>query len=127
MQTPTSTDPGSAVSGGDGVSQTTSRAAEIGRKAPGAIDDRRDALARGMDSAASSLREQAESLPGGEKVARAAHTAADAMETAAGYVRDQDLKAMLSDIQQTAKRHPGATLLTAAALGFLLARTLVRR
>ncbi len=49
------------------------------------------------------------------------------METAAGYVRDQDLRAMLSDIQQTAKRHPGATLLTAAAVGFLLARALFRR
>lgn len=127
MQTPTSTDPGSSVPGGDGLSQSTSRAAEIGHMAADAIDDKRDALARGIDSAASSLREKAESLPGGEKVVRAAHTTADALETAAGYVRDQDLKAMLSDIQQTARRHPGATLLTAGALGFLLARALFRR
>jgi len=126
MQTPTSGETESPVNSGDGASQATSRVTEIGQKAAGAIDDKREALARGIDSAASSLREQAENLPGGEKVVKAAHTTADAMETAAGYVRDQDLKAMLSDIQQAVKRHPGATLLAAAAVGFLLARSFSR-
>jgi ElaB/YqjD/DUF883 family membrane-anchored ribosome-binding protein len=102
------------------------RTTEIGQKAADAIDEKRDTVARGMDSAASALREKAESLPGGDQVARAANAAADAMESAAGYVRDSDLKAMVEDVQQIVKRHPGATLLTAAAVGFLLARTLSR-
>ena len=90
------------------------------------IDDKRDAVARGIDSAASSLHERAENLPGGEKVARAAHVTAEAMEKAAGYVRDQDIEAMIADVRKAAKKHPGAVLLAAAAAGFLLARALSR-
>jgi len=67
-----------------------------------------------------------ENLPGGEKVARAAHSTAEAMKKAADYVRDEDLEAMLEDAQQLVKRHPGATLLAAVAAGFLLARVLSR-
>jgi ElaB/YqjD/DUF883 family membrane-anchored ribosome-binding protein len=128
MTVPTSipNDPASAAPGGDGASQATSRAAEIGQRAAAAIDDRRETLARGIDSAAASLHAKADSLPGGEKVAGAAHTAAAAMENAAGYVRDQDLQAMLSDVQQVVKKHPGAILLIATAVGFLLGRAISR-
>ena len=49
------------------------------------------------------------------------------MQTAADYVREQDVQGMISDAGRGVKRHPGATLLTAAAVGFLLARTLSRR
>ena len=95
--------------------QTTSQPTEFGQKVASAID-----------SAASSLRDRTGSMPGGEKVAGAANTAADAMESVADYVRDQDLRSMLSDAQQIVRQHPGATLLTAAAIGFLLARSLSR-
>ncbi len=77
--------------------------------------------------AASTLREKADSLPGGERVAAAAHTAANVMESTAVYFQDRDFKDMVADVKDVARRHPGATLLTAAALGFLLARTLARR
>ena len=33
---------------------------------------------------------------------------------------------MLSDVRDVVKKHPGATLLTAAAVGFLLARAFSR-
>jgi hypothetical protein len=98
----------------------------MGEKAAAAIDDRRDAFARGLASAASTLHATADELPGGEKVARAAHTAARAMETAAGYVRYQDLRGVVSDVRQIAKRNPGVTVLTAVAVGFLLARSFSR-
>jgi hypothetical protein len=91
------------------------------------IDEKRESLAQGIDSAASSLHARAENLPGGEKVARAAHTTAAAMEKAAGYVRDQDIEAMISDVRNAARKHPGAVLLAAAAAGFLLVRALSRR
>ena len=83
-------------------------------------------VASAIDSAAAALRERTETMPGGQKVAGAANTAADAMESVADYVRDQDLRSMLSDAQQIVRKHPGATLVTAAAIGFLLARSLSR-
>lgn len=119
-------DPSLTGNGGDAGAQATSKAKEMGRKAASAIDEKKDALARGIDSAASSLHARAESLPGGEKIVRAAHTAAEAMEKTAGYLRDQDVNDMLADAQRVIKKHPGATLLTAAAVGFLLARALSR-
>jgi hypothetical protein len=126
VQTPTSPDFTPPETTGDAGAQSTSRASEIGRRAAAAIDEKRDTVARGIDAAAASIAATADSLPGGEKVARAAYTAAEALEEAAGYVRDQDLEAMLSDLRQIVKRHPGATLLTAAALGFVLARSISR-
>ena len=113
METPTYADPPQFTKSGDGSPEPAS-------------SDRRESIARGMDSAASSLHARADNLPGGEKVARAAHTTADAMEKAADYVRDEDLEAMIEDVQQMVKRHPGATLLAAAAAGFLLARVFSR-
>lgn len=83
-------------------------------------------MARGIDTAASSLHEKADRLPGGERVSAAAHDTADAMERAADYVRDQDLNDMLADFRDTVTRHPGAALLAAAALGFVIARSLSR-
>ena len=123
MPTSTFTDPAFPKNSADGFAQAKSKANEFGQKAADAIDDKRDDFARGIDSAASSVRERAESLPGGEKVARAAQTAANAMETAGEYVRENDLKSIFSDVRQFVKKHPGATLLTAIAVGFLVTRT----
>jgi hypothetical protein len=98
----------------------------LGHKAAAAIDDRRDTVARGMDSAASTLHERADNLPGGERVASAAHAPASAVQSAADYIRDQDVRGMLSDAGRFVRRNPGATLLIATALGFLIARSLAR-
>ena len=91
-----------------------------------AVDDKRESIASGIDSAASALRAKAESLPGGERMSRVAHGSAEAMEKAAEYVRDQDLRGMLADVQQVIKRTPGVVLLTAVAFGFLVARSFSR-
>lgn len=88
------------------------------------IDSKKESVADTMESAASALRAKADSLPGGETLSRAAHSTAAAVETAADYVRDQDLGAMLSDVRAAVKRHPGAALLAATALGFVIARSL---
>ena len=125
MQTSTPADPTFPESG-DGFSRPASRTAEMGEGASAAIDDKREAFSRGLASAASTLHSKAEDLPGGENVARAAHSAAEAMEQAADYVRGQDLKGMVSDVQQIVKRNPAIVLLGAVALGFLLARSFSR-
>jgi len=57
----------------------------------------------------------------------AADSAAEALESMVDRVRDQDWESILSEIQQIAKRYPGAVLVATAALGFLLARSIARR
>ena len=86
----------------------------------------KESIASGIDSAANAVRERVETLPGGAKVASAAEAASEIMEGAADYVRDQDLEGMISDARQLVKRHPGAVLLAAAALGFVIGRSLTR-
>ena len=115
-----------ATPNADSIGMSKGKAAEMGQKVADKIDENRGAAASGLETAATALRERADTLPGGEKVANAAHATANAVGVAADYVRDTDLKAMMADVQQLVKNNPGPALLTAAALGFLLARTFSR-
>ena len=63
--------------------------------ATSAIDGGKASVARGIDSAASKLREKADMLPRGGKAASAAYRAADVMETASDYVANRDLREIL--------------------------------
>ena len=110
----------------DSLGVPKGKAAEVGQKVTDKIDENRGAAASGLESAAGALREKADTLPGGERVATAAHATADAVNVAADYVRDNDVKAMVADVQKLVKNNPGVALLTAAALGFLIARTFSR-
>lgn len=121
MQPSLSNGPGAASS-----SESTVDASEMSQTPGDPIDAKRGAAAGGLDSAAAALEGKAESLPGGEKVAKAAHVAADAVGTAADYVRGNNVKNILADVQRIVKNNPGPALLAAAALGFLIARTLSR-
>jgi ElaB/YqjD/DUF883 family membrane-anchored ribosome-binding protein len=110
----------------DTLGVSKGKAAEMGQKVADTIDQNRGTAAGGLESAASALRGKADTLPGGEKVANAAHATADAVGVAADYVRDNDVKAMMGDVQKLVKNNPGPALLIAAALGFLVARTFSR-
>jgi ElaB/YqjD/DUF883 family membrane-anchored ribosome-binding protein len=110
----------------DTLGVSKGKAAEMGQKVADTIDQNRGAAAGGLESAASALRGKADTLPGGEKIANAAHATADAVGVAADYVRDNDVKAMMGDVQKLVKNNPGPALLIAAALGFLIARTFSR-
>jgi ElaB/YqjD/DUF883 family membrane-anchored ribosome-binding protein len=110
----------------DPLSTSKGKAAEMGQKVADTIDENRGAAASGLESAVGALREGAGTLPGGERVGNAARATANAVGVAADYVRDNDLKAMVADVQTLVKNNPGPALLTAAALGFLLARTFSR-
>ena len=102
------------------------RAAGMDQTAADKIDEKRATAAGGLDSAAEALHEKAERIPGGEKAAHAAHTAADALASTADYIRENDLKSMMADMQNVVRKNPGPALLAAAALGFLVARTFSR-
>jgi hydroxypyruvate isomerase len=107
---------------------TTARdtAAHIGRAAAGKLDEKRAATAEALESTAAALQGQANALPGGESVQKAAHAAAGSMRSAANRVRQNDVRSMLEGVQGIVRNYPGASLLTAAALGFVLTRMLSR-
>jgi ElaB/YqjD/DUF883 family membrane-anchored ribosome-binding protein len=108
------------------VSQAEAKTSGLGQAAADTINESRGAAAEGLDRAGSALHEKADSLPGGEKVANAAHTTADALGSTADYLRKNDSKGMMQDVQKLVKNNPGPALLTAAMLGFLLARIFSR-
>jgi ElaB/YqjD/DUF883 family membrane-anchored ribosome-binding protein len=110
----------------DSLGAAQGKAAEMGQRVADKFDENRGAAASGLESAAGALHEKADTLPGGERVAKAAHATANAVIGAADYVRENDAKAMMTDVQNLVKNNPGVALLTAAALGFLLARTFSR-
>ena len=114
------------ASAGGPTHRAKTAASSLGQAAAEKIDAQRSVAASGLDSAASVSRENADGLPGGESVKRAAHASAEALSSTADYVREDDLKSMLADAQKIVKNNPGPALLTAAILGFLVARTLSR-
>jgi ElaB/YqjD/DUF883 family membrane-anchored ribosome-binding protein len=119
---------GSAATANAGSFSGTVRntATQVGQAAAGKLDEGRAATADGLESTAAALESQADELPGGEFVHNAAHKAAQSMRAAATRVRQNDVRSMLGNMRQVVRNYPGASVLTAAALGFLLTRALSR-
>jgi ElaB/YqjD/DUF883 family membrane-anchored ribosome-binding protein len=111
----------------DMASQAKNKISGVGRAATDMIDDNRDNLAGGLETAASTLHEKAGGLPGGETISAIAHSAADKLTTTADYVRQHDVNSMMTDVQEMVKKNPGPALLLSAGLGFLVARAFSSR
>lgn len=105
---------------GGSFASVKSKVREAGARATDRADQARVGAAAGLDSVASTLHEK------GDQVASAAHGAADAVAYGAEYLRDNDVRTMLSDLVEVIRRNPGPSLLGAAALGFMLGRALSR-
>ena len=106
----------------DAAGTAKQKVSDAGRQAADKIDERRGPAADALQSTASTIHEKAEDLPGGETVRSVAHSAAEKLESTAGYIREHDVKAMVSDVEDIVKRNPGPSLLIAAAIGFLIGR-----
>jgi len=106
----------------DAAATARQKVSDAGRQASDKIDEKRGPAADALTSAASSLHEKAEDLPGGETVRSVAHSTAEKLESTAGYIREHDVRAMMSDVEDMVKRNPGPSLLIAAAIGFLIGR-----
>jgi ElaB/YqjD/DUF883 family membrane-anchored ribosome-binding protein len=104
------------------AAQVKDKVSDLGRSAANKIDENREAAAGGLKKAASALHENAESLPGGEKVSGLAHAAADKLSSTADYVREHDVSRMMADVERLVKNNPGPSLLAAAVIGFLAGR-----
>src|SRR5579863_136719 len=106
MQPPTSPDVNPSRTSTPTTEKSTSSSFEpkgkssagLGQKAAETIDQGREGAAGGLDSASSALHERADRLPGGEKVAGAAHATADALSSTADYIRENDLQSMVQDV-----------------------------
>jgi hydroxypyruvate isomerase len=117
---------GGAEKSPDAASEMKRKAAGSGRMAADSIDESRASAASGLDTAAQKLHQKAGALPGGEKVAGAAHSAAEALASSAHYIREHDVKSTMENLQRLVKNNPGPALFGAALLGFLVARALSR-
>jgi ElaB/YqjD/DUF883 family membrane-anchored ribosome-binding protein len=106
----------------EAASQAKDKMAELGRSTADRIDQNRESAATGLESAAATLHEKADSLPGGEKVTNLAHTAADKISSTAEYVKRHDVNGMMADVEHLVKNNPGPSLLAAAVVGFLVGR-----
>jgi ElaB/YqjD/DUF883 family membrane-anchored ribosome-binding protein len=100
------------------------RAEEMSERGKEKADEGRIAAAEKLQKAASRLHESAESIPGGDRSTRAAHAVANTMEKGAGYLREHDVRDMMTDLEGVVRRHPGPSMLTAAVIGFLVGRSL---
>ena len=111
------TDPTSAEAPG----ALKAKVQDVGAKAARRADKARVSAAAGLDTVASTLHKR------GDNVASAAHRAADAVSSGARYLRANDVRTLRHDFMQVIRRNPGPSLLLgAAALGFILGRTLSR-
>lgn len=127
-----STDRDSAGTTAAGVSSQVSeaatrakdKAADLGQTAVEKVDGQRDTAAGHLETAASALHARANQLPGGQAVSGFAHSTADTLTSTADYVRQNDVKRMMTDLEQVVTRNPGPSLLAAAVVGFLVGRVL---
>lgn len=108
----------------DAAEQVKDTVSELGRTAGNKIEEGRDAAAKGLDKAATTLHEKAENLPGYKQVSGLAHDTAEKISSTAGYVRERNVSGMMADLETVVKNNPGPALLVAAGLGFLLGRAL---
>jgi ElaB/YqjD/DUF883 family membrane-anchored ribosome-binding protein len=106
--------------------EVKSKVSDMARTAADSIDQTRSAAARGLDTAASAIHDQADRLPGGDRVSGFAHSAADGLSGTADYVRKNDLNRVRGDVEALVKNNPGPALLAAAAVGFLIGRAIAR-
>lgn len=125
--------PATETSWKDKASATAARAKDqeegIGRKFQKfrrKIEQSRSPAADRLGDAASALHARADKLPGVDTVSRWAHGTADKIQATADYVRGHELRDMMADVKTFVRRHPGASLLTAAALGFFITRAFRR-
>jgi ElaB/YqjD/DUF883 family membrane-anchored ribosome-binding protein len=107
------------------ANETKARAADLGRKATDTADQARTTAAAGLGAAAGAIADNADK--GANRARRAAHRTADALSSGADYIRDTSVRDMMDDATEMVKNNPGAALLGAVAIGFLVGRAFSSR
>lgn len=119
---------GTSTFGSDTVANAAGRAQEqakhYGQRAMDAVESGRESAASTLDNAASGIRSKADSLPGGADVSRFARRAADRIGGAAQYLREHEVKDLMSEVESFVKEHPAQALIGAVVVGFLAGRSM---
>ena len=110
----------------DAAGRAQEQARRYGQRAMDAVESGRQSAASTLDNAASGIRARADSLPGGADVSRFARRAADRIGGAAQYLREHEVKDMMSSVESFVKDHPAQALIGAAVVGFLAGRSIRR-
>jgi len=113
---------GAATQAKDKATEFAGTAKEKLGGASQSVDQQRDTVAGGLDTVASTLRDRAETLPGGEKTTQIAQNAAEKLDSASGYLRDNEVSDMMTDVERFVRAHPTESLVIGAAAGFLIGR-----
>ena len=90
------------------VSKVTDKVTETATQVKDKVDANRNVAAQGLEQAASTIRDKADSLPGGETVTDLAHTAADKLTATAGYVQRDRRQHDDGRCGNAGKEQPGA-------------------
>ena len=104
-------------------SQAVDQAQKVGAQVADKADAATTTVGEKMSDVAQTIREKA---PSSGPVADAADSAAQTLERAGTYLREQDLADMRADLEGIIRRHPIESLLIGLAAGYLLARSLRR-
>ena len=119
----------------DGVDRAEEKASELfraGRTATAnVLDSAADKISVAGDRAASASHSAGDRIASashaaGDRITSASRSASDSLGSAASYVRVNNGKEMVSDIQSLIKAHPGKFVLGAVVLGFLAGRAFSR-
>ena len=111
----------------DMASTVKDKAGQVADTVSEKLGQQRENAADGLDWAASTIHDGAESVPGGPKVVKMTHSIADGMESTALYLREHDFKKMGTDVMDVCRRYPTQSLVAALAVGFLLGRSARRK
>jgi ABC-type transporter Mla subunit MlaD len=111
----------------DIATKTKDKATSVAQAAVDTVDQNRGAAARVLANAASTIRDSAPHLPGGEGVTRLAKAAAEEIDTTAQYVREHNMQQMIADLKQFVTRYPAAAVVGAAVMGVLVGRGFRKR
>jgi ElaB/YqjD/DUF883 family membrane-anchored ribosome-binding protein len=98
--------------------------ADATRRTVAKVDAQREPAARALETTADRRRGGRDA--GISSLSRAASTTADKLQATADYIRENDVRAMMADIENVVRRHPGPALAAAAVAGFLVGRALSR-
>jgi len=104
-------------------SQLADKAQDLGTQAVDRADAATTTVGEKMTDAAQTIRAKA---PTSGPLADAAVTAADSLEQAGSYLKEQDLSDMRADVEGIIRRYPVQSLLVGLGVGYLLARSMRR-
>jgi len=102
------------------------QAGDAAEKVGEGFEKGRKSTADTLERAASTLRDNAAVLPGGQMTAGIVERVADTVESTGAYLREHDIDDMKADVEKIVRRHPAQSLIAACAVGFLVGRAFRR-